>query len=154
VDAVLSFARGPTLVGDISGVVSSFAMLWAQSPSDYDFLISQSMMTDWVYQHMPVLSRHQTGHILYTKFSLYEPRGMLVLCHRRCKEGVSGRAHGDEVQYECDGCKSRCVTPKLLSSRDTTLGRRALVKTTYPQEQWGTEWKLSQEMRYGLRILQ
>jgi hypothetical protein len=118
-----------------------FAARWVQSPSDYDFLIASTLKTSWVAAHGPVLSTHDHGHILYTRFSLSEPGGNVVVCHRNCVRGLEYRPGKNNVTFTCQDCKSRCKTPIIKTDETTVLGREALINTVYPQAQYPTEWR-------------
>lgn len=88
-DAVLSLANKITLVGDVVDALLSFTALWVQTPSDYDVLVAKSFSAEWTRAHEPVISRKgDAGHTLYTRFSVAQPGGMLVLCHRMCHQQI------------------------------------------------------------------
>jgi hypothetical protein len=100
------------------------------------------MDAEWARLHRPVLSQKDTGHVLYTKYSWYEPGGKVVLCHNRtCNGEIKGRADGRKVKLRCNSCGSTCVAEKVTTDQTTVLGRKALVKTRFPQEQYLVEWK-------------
>jgi hypothetical protein len=145
-DGVLSFANMSNLVGDIATVVMEFSSRWVQTPSDYDFLVADTMPAEWCQTNQPVLSRHGKGHSVYSKFSFGRPNGMLVLCHRRCDKVVTSRdmGKGRRVQYKCEECGSRCTTARIQNDRTTNLGRRSIVKAEYPLALYPVEWKLEE----------
>ncbi|KAF9642991.1 hypothetical protein BDM02DRAFT_3192356 [Thelephora ganbajun] len=102
------------------------------------------MTADWATMHKPVLSRWSSNHVLYTKFSISEPNGQLVICHHTGCHPVDMRstARKENVRFICDGCGSRCSVRKVVSDRSTVLGRREFVKTEYPQKQCLMQWTL------------
>jgi len=142
-DAVLSLANNITLVGDVTETLLKFTALWVQTPSDYDVLIAKSVPAQWAKIHQPVLSRHgDAGHTLYTKFSLAEPGGKRVVCHRTCDQVIFSRQDGKKVRMKCLGCDSRCVVPVVKSDKESFLGSVNITKVRYPPEQYPTEWRL------------
>jgi hypothetical protein len=94
-----------------------------------------------VATHGPVLSTHNHGHILYTRFSFSEPGGNIVVCHRNCTQGLDYRPSKNNVTFMCEDCGSRCKTPIIKTDRTTVLGREALINTVYLQAQYPTEWR-------------
>lgn len=135
-DAVLSLSNLTTLVGTVSPAITTFASLWVQSPSGYDFLIAKAMKAEWLEAHGPVIS--QGGkHTLYTKFSLSRPGGSLVKCYNeRCLEPLTGRpGKGQKVYFQCKRCGSRCSAPKVFTDKTTTLGRHAMITVKFPVPQ-------------------
>ncbi|KAF9642917.1 hypothetical protein BDM02DRAFT_3132771 [Thelephora ganbajun] len=143
-DAVLSLANNTTVVSKVSARLLDLVAYWVQTLSDYNVLMAKAMTCDWAKEHMPVLSRQgndptchttytsgnppapvpitpapsQDDHILYTKFSLGQPKGMTVLCHLRC------------------------TIAKFSTDMATPLGRQVLVAVKYPLEQFPTQWEL------------
>jgi len=104
------------------------------------------MPDDWVHEHQPVISRHSTGHQLYSKFSVERPRGMVVLCHRvECKQVLKFRINGIWVDMTCPGCKSTCRMRKHVTDDKTPLGKASIVRVQYPPPQFPTEWWLPKD---------
>lgn len=130
-----------TVVGDVASPIADFAARWVQSPSDYDFLVASTLKTSWVAARGPVLSTHEHGHTLYTQFSLSEPGGDIVVCHRNCLRKLVCRPSKNNVCFTCNDCGSRCKTPIIMTDKTTVLGREALINTVYPQAQYPTEWR-------------
>jgi hypothetical protein len=145
---MLSMANNSTVVGRVAPTLADFASLWARSPSGYDFLIASTMKAEWAAVHKPVISREGV-YTLYTQFKVSEPDGKLVLCHRMCKASISSKSRPNVVRFICSACGSRCSTPKFTSNRETLLGHRQLRKTTFPQEQYPTEWELPKKVDDG-----
>lgn len=142
-DAVLSLANKVTVVGDVAETLLKFTALWVQTPSDYDVLIAKSVSAQWAKVHQPVISRHgDAAHTLYTKFSLAEPGGKQVVCHRSCDQVISSKQVKEKVRMMCLGCKSKCVIPVVRSDQETFLAKVNLIKVRFPPKQYPTEWKL------------
>ena len=145
-DAVISLANNATVVGDVGTTITQFVTRWVQTPSDYDFLVATTMTKDWIHRHQPVISRHSTGHQLYSRFSVESPRGMRVLCHRReCNQVLKYRIHGEQVHISCPGCGSKCRIPKFVTDSGHVLGRAGIVRVVYPPPEFPTEWRLPTE---------
>ena len=82
VDAILSFANRTTVVSKLMHELNKFVIQWAQTPSDYDILIANTMSVEWAQKHLPVLSQ-KNQHTLYIGYHVAEPKGEPVLCHRQ-----------------------------------------------------------------------
>jgi len=72
-DAVLSLSNNATIFGEVAAPLVDFAARWAQSPSDYDFIVSATLNTEWASKHHPVLSRADHSHFVYTQYRRWEP---------------------------------------------------------------------------------
>ena len=145
-DAVISLANRTTIVGDVAGTLSELLVAWTTTPSDYDALFAATVRDDWARRHRPVLSRGSDDHTLYVGFSITEPDGDLVRCHRGC--GIENRWYttkGNTVQITCKECGSLCTVEKVTQDRTTALEVRHLVKTCYPPRQADTTWRYIQD---------
>jgi len=142
-DAVLSLANASTVVGMVDTTLIDLCARWAQSSGDYRTLIHNTMKPEWAMAHRPVLSR-QGQHTLYTKWTMSEPRGMLVVCHLGCGDILTMKYQGQGVRFICRKCNSRCYTGFYPSDTSTILGKKGFVETTFPQERYRTEWKLEE----------
>jgi hypothetical protein len=140
--AVLSFAIRVTLVGNVLAPITGFLMHWVKTHSDFDTSIAVTMTPEWIREYRPVLSQRDDGHVLYSMWSYGKPKGMVVICHRMCRQNIKFKASGGFVRHTCQGCNSVCFTPEFLTDRTTVLGRRVILKTAFPQEQYPTEWEL------------
>jgi hypothetical protein len=111
---------------------------------------------------MPVLSRHghdlsryttysptaptpisttsipDNDHILFTKFDLGQPAGMVVLCPFRCNQEITSRQTEKGVRLRCRKCQSRVTIPQFKTGRDSPLRKHALVAVRFPQGQYPT----------------
>lgn len=145
-DAVLSLSNNATVVGEVAAPLVDFAARWAQSPSDYDFIISATLNAEWASQHHPVLSRANHGHFVYTRYRRWEPEGKIVRCCQNCSEGVTMKDRNtNTVRFICEGCGLRCSVQKSLTDLDksTPLGKRSFVKVDFPRPQYPTpNWEL------------
>jgi hypothetical protein len=142
-DAVLSFARNSTIVSMISTTLLEFVSRWTSTSSGYDFLIAHTMPAEWVEIYAPVISRRATGHVLYDKFCLGRPFGMILVCHWGCNGPVDFTLHSkDGLRIKCPQCDSRSTIPPPWTDRQTTLGRRKLVKVAYPPPQYRAVWEV------------
>lgn len=145
-DAVLSLSNHATVVSEVATELANFAALWAQSLSDYDFIISTTMTADWAGKHHPILSRVNRGHTLYTRYRRWEPQGQLVRCHNNCKDEIQMNDRSKNIlRFTCLGCKSRCRIPKSVTDLDksTNLGKKLFVKVSFPRTQYPTPlWEL------------
>ena len=140
---VLLLANRATLVSEVASVVAEFVTRWIQSPSRYDWIFASTIPAAWAGAHQPILSTRSQGHLLYTMFSIKEPKGQLVICHRKeCNYNIQAKAGNTNVKYTCLQCGSVCHILKTTSDKTTFLGRQALVKTSYPQPQYRAAWKL------------
>lgn len=95
--------------------------------------------------HKPIVSTKKGGHNLYTKATTSEPKGELVLCHRRCEALLDAEPRGKTVRFICTDCHSRCTIPLIKPPANTVLGSRRLVKVPYPRKLYPTEWELAND---------
>lgn len=176
---VLSFANQAMVVREVAPKLIDLLMYWVQSGSDYPVLFSKVISSSWAQEHLPVLSQHghdparfttytslrtkakvpitftpscPDDHILFTKFSLGQPRGQLAPCVQRCnqvmvfKQGKSGGS----VRITCPGCRSSAMVEAYGTDRSTVLGRRQLVAVPYPQRLYIVEtWTLPSQVDMG-----
>ena len=134
-------------MGSIAPRLLEFTALWTQTPSGYDFLVATSMGSEWVGEHLPVISRG-TCHTLYTKHSPLVVDGKLLVCPIGCSHPLKDKAHSKYVRVECQGCKARCSVERKKVARDpgTLLGRRGIMKVDYPPEPNGqVKWASKEE---------
>jgi len=152
---VLSLANDTTVVGTVAPTLLDFIAYWVQSPSTYDAIFSKAIPPQWAQVHQPVLSRHghverrftkykgpepstppppppANDHILYTKFSFGQPRGLLSPCYRRCGRGTDSKQAGNSVHLTCNGCFEEWWVPTYRTEDSTPLGH-GLVAVPYPQ---------------------
>ena len=132
-----------------------FIAYWVQSPSSYHAIFSKVIPPEWARTHQPILSQHghaeyrftrfkgpdlpaslppppRDDHVLYTKFSFGQPRGLLSPCYRPCNRGTSSKQQGKAVHMACDGCLDRWWVPTYWTEH-SSLGH-GLVAVRYPQE--------------------
>ena len=98
------------------------------------------MGADWAALHRPVISRKGVGHVLYTKWTMQEPMGAILMCNKTCKQVLDYSQGDTNIRYHCPACKMRCYIPLFPSDRTTALGRAGLVKTVFPQPQYPAQW--------------
>lgn len=140
-DAVLSLANLTTLVGFVSQAITEFAARWVQTPSGYDYLIATSMRTEWIHEHQPVISRHETGHHVYSKFSHERPEGKWIQC-RSCPHQIIGsRPKGNQLIILCPSCKSTALIDKWENERGTILYAHGIVKAPFPPGELNVSWR-------------
>ena len=152
---VLSLANETMVVGMVAPTLLDFIAYWVQTPSSYDAIFSKVIPPQWAQVHQPVLSRHghiekrftkyqgpepsaplppppPNDHILYTKFSFGQPRGLLSPCYKRCHRGTSSKQVGNAIHIFCDGCLDDWWVPAYRTGDSTSLGH-GLVAVPYPQ---------------------
>jgi len=151
---VLSLANNTTVVGTVAPKLMEFIAYWVQSPS-YRAIFSKVIPPEWAWTHQPILSQHghaerrftrfkgpellatlppppRDDHVLYTKFSFGQPRGLLSPCYRLCNQGTSSKQLGKAVHMTCDGCLDRWWVPTYWTE-PSSLGH-GLVTVRYPQD--------------------
>ena len=127
-------------MGDISAPVTEFTTRWVQTSSDYDFLIASTLRREWVHDHQPVISRHKTGHQLYSKYNQDRPEGKVVWCNRCNGQPIDSRLIGGLVHLRCKGCGYTGRIPHWKSPQDTTLGAAGIVRAEYPPRVCDVQW--------------
>jgi len=166
---VLSFANATTLVGRVAPTLLDFIALWVQTHSGFDFLVAKTMSAEWVLHHQPVISQHgheesrftafflkgglpaeipspfstrKDDHVLYTRFSLGQPMGLLAPCYSRsCSRGTSTKQRDAYVQVTCNQCRRKWILPLFHTTRGASvLGRRDLVAVPFPRETYPLAW--------------
>ena len=106
------------------------------------------MQDTWVDKHQPVISRHSTGHHLYSMYNAGRPNGELVECpDRSCGQSVRYRVQGKYVSYKCTGCHRTCLSQNVARDKESTLGRASIVKVVFPPPVHRVTWKLPQERK-------
>lgn len=146
-EAIVSFARGATLVGRLAATLLEFTARWVITRSDYDRLIAWTMDADWLEHNQLVLSTQNTGHVLYKKFDLGRPDGKIVKCHWGCPvTDLHSKANNHGVRITCDRCKSRCTVGLAKTDRQSILGSRAIIKLQYPPPLYLACWKSKEEL--------
>lgn len=53
---------------------------------------------------------------------------------------IKSKPRAENVRFTCMGCGSKCSVPHVRLDRTTTLGRKGLIKTAFPQEQHRVVW--------------
>lgn len=145
-DAVVSFADNSNVVGELATGVVDITSRWIRSGTkDFDVIIASTVSADWALAHKPVIST-ATGHVLYTGARLSEPDGRLVLCHKRCGAllHLERNSNSTSIKFTCTRCQSTCTIKTVKAKKNTRLNRKGLVKASYPQEQYPTQWMLPQ----------
>jgi len=145
-EAVLSFANEITLVADVAAPLLDFALMWVQSNSSLDFIISQSFPPSWCSLHRPVLSLQETrSHWVYSAIDPLEPDGQPVCCHSGCgRENLDPETLSKKVKIRCIFCRSICEVKVTQVDIRTPLGRKGLLKVPFPTSQAWTEWTFQQ----------
>lgn len=141
-EAILSLANQITLVGDVCTPLAEFVTAWVTTPSDYDTLFAVTVPDAWARVHRPVLSTGSMVHHLYTGYSVLEPRGEVVRCHTGC--GLENRSYNvdrSKVVVKCRECRSHTSYKHVPSGGSTTLAKKNLIKTVYPQQAARVNWK-------------
>ena len=140
-DAVLSFANQTTLVSMVMTHLTEFLVLWTQTPSDYERLISRTFPSDWAASRLPVLSRKGT-HVLYTGYQVTQPNGGTLVCPG-CEgvwENRGWKVHDKRVRVFCRLCDSTCDIDKVVSDTKDMLEQQGLVKVEFPPERINANW--------------
>ena len=142
-DAVLSFANKATVVSRMMAKLMDFIVQWAQTPSDYDILIAKTITAEWAQEHLPVLSR-DGAHVMYTGYNVVEPDGRPLVCHNTdC--GVENRVweqkRNGKIRLCCLSCRSKCTVDQVALDTTTTLGRRELLKVSFPPPPNAAGWQ-------------
>ena len=148
-DAILSFSNEVTLVSRVSAPLFDFAAIWAQSCSDYDFIIAQAFPPSWCSIHRPVLSRQDpVRHSVYAAIDPLEPDGRLVFCHRGCgREHLEPVATSQKVKIKCLLCRSTCEVGETEVKGRTSLSQKGIYKTDFPVKRAETNWNPPKEYR-------
>ena len=165
---VLSLANSTTLVGRVAPTLLDFVGLWVQTYSDFDVLVAKTMSADWVTQHQPVISQRghkesrftsftsktgsappipssfsssQDDHVLYTRFALGHPMGLLCPCYvRECKRGTTTKQRDSYVLVTCNQCTESWSVPIYRTDKSTALGHRDIVAVPFPRETYPLLW--------------
>ena len=148
-DAVLSFSHEITLVASVAAPLLDFASTWAQSSSDYDFIIARAFPPSWCSLHRPVLSRPDpASHSVYSAIDPLEPDGCPVICHRGCGcEHLDPTTISQKVKVKCILCCSTCEVKVTEVNGRTHLGRRNILKVVFPAKRAETNWAPPKEPR-------
>jgi hypothetical protein len=141
-EAVLSFSNEVTLVGSIGAPLLDFAAAWAESNSDYDFIIARTFPPSWCSLHRPVISlRSPASHWVYSGIDPLEPDGLPVRCHRGCGlHNLDPCQTSRKVKITCRSCHSTCEVGVTEVSSRTALGRREILKVAFPPPDAETNW--------------
>ena len=148
-DAVLSFANEVTLVARVTAPLLDFVSIWAQSSSDYDFIVAQAFPPSWCSLHRPVLSQQNpVRHSVYAAIDPLEPDGCPVICHRGCgREHLEPTVLSQKVKIKCILCQSTCEVKVTDGKVRTTLGRKDIYKAMFPRNRALTNWNPPKEQK-------
>ena len=81
----------------------------------------------------PSLPSHD-DHVLYTKYCVEQPRGLLALCHNReCGLGVEEQRRGPLTIITCNSCGWQQNVPTYTTSTESILRRKGIALIEYPQ---------------------